>query len=52
MKSLIRYLYIACSSNPYGLEVLGTVAFAALIFGMLTLRQVTWEIIRRCVACY
>ena len=53
MKLLARYLYIVASSiDPNGLEVIGTVAFAALSFGMLKLRQVAREIIRRCVACY
>jgi Sec-independent protein translocase protein TatA len=52
MKSLVRHLYIACSSNPYGLGVIGTVAFAALIFGMLKLRQVARAIGRHCAAYF
>jgi hypothetical protein len=51
MKLLARYLYIVAHSiDPNGPGVLCTVAFAALIFGMLRVGPWAREIIRRGVA--
>lgn len=52
MKSLARHLSITGSINPYGLGVICTVAFTALIFGMLKLRQVIRAIGRHCAAYF
>ena len=51
MKLLARYLYIVAHSiDPNGLGLLCTVAFAALLFGMMRVGPWAREIIRRGVA--
>jgi hypothetical protein len=51
MKSFARYLYIAAHSiDPNSLGVLCTVAFAALIFGVLKVGPWVRERIRRGLA--